>query len=79
MHNTLPGTTAGEFFEAITMPLPNISGECSSEFSHEPTYRIPKSVYDALLAWTGREPTQSLLARAVDDWLKTQTSGRDWT
>ena len=30
--------------------------------------KVPKEVYDALRAWTGAEPSQSALARAVDRW-----------
>lgn len=53
--------------------------EHSSEFERAPTYRIPKSIFDALLAWTGHEPSQSNLQREVDAWLKSQSEGRTWT
>lgn len=33
--------------------------------------KVPKEVYDALIAWSGQEPSQSVLARAVDEWMET--------
>lgn len=30
--------------------------------------RVPESVFDALVAWTGTEPSQSILARALEEW-----------
>ncbi len=33
---------------------------------------IPREVYEALVKWSGNEPSQSLLARTVDFWLASQ-------
>ena len=35
---------------------------------------IPQEVYEALLAWTGAEPSQSILARAMNEWLGVEES-----
>lgn len=29
---------------------------------------VPQPVFDALIAWTGAEPSQSILARALEEW-----------
>lgn len=38
----------------------------------EPGRMVPENVYRALIAWRGAEPSQSVLARSIDEWSKRQ-------
>lgn len=46
-------------------PVKKIIGK---DFGASKTKAIPENVYNALLMWSGCEPSQSVLALAVDEW-----------
>ncbi|HYD34139.1 MAG TPA: hypothetical protein VEA39_06160 [Methylophilaceae bacterium] len=73
---TQPLTADASFNQGIDATIEALKGKIPAPYLRKlevlkrPTdmVTIPKEVYDALLVWSGAEPSQSVLALAVDKW-----------